>query len=333
MPGFEVMGLLRRRAGPPEKTASPGYKHPGPITAQLDNGLASWLKVPAINIAAVVDVVGEQHYQDALEDVADGRNAFGTRRRNVTATLVREPDNPYDTNAVRVEIAHAPVGHLSREDAPRFHAIIARLAKEGSCATCRALLTGGWDRSGGDRGLIGVKLLTGRRPAKWNGRVAFLPTGPWQEHHLVRLEVRGSGLPVDRSLVSLADAGDDVIVEQKETVLGRIRRRPDLAAYAARVRAAGLPATAQARVSSGKLLVPLSDPAAIVAALDKLGTDNLRVMRARLSPTGRWMCQRCHRLWQSKRRPPSRWYQLEDDSSNSPHICPGCGSYAFTHPY
>jgi hypothetical protein len=79
-----------------------------------ESGPATWLQLPAINIGPQVDVVGEQHYQEALEAVAAGHNAFGTRTRVLTVTLVREPDNPYDANAVRVEAAEATVGHLSR---------------------------------------------------------------------------------------------------------------------------------------------------------------------------------------------------------------------------
>lgn len=159
-----------------------------------ESGPATWLQLPAINIGPQVDVVGEQHYQEALQAVAAGRNAFGTRTRVLTVTLVREPDNLYDANAVRVEAAQATVGHLSRDDAPRFHAIIDRLASAGSPATCRAMLTGGWDRGGGDRGYIGLKVFTGRRPARWNGRAAFLPAIPWHEDHIVTLNPGGPGL-------------------------------------------------------------------------------------------------------------------------------------------
>ena len=133
-------------------------------TEPPDTGPATWLQVPAINVGAQVDIVGEQHYQDALETLAAGRNAFGTRRRLLTAALVREPDNQYDPNAVRLEAAGATVGHLSREDAPRFHTVIDRLARAGIPATCRAMLTGGWDRGSADRGYIGIKIFTGRRP-------------------------------------------------------------------------------------------------------------------------------------------------------------------------
>ncbi|MGO9082849.1 MAG: HIRAN domain-containing protein [Streptosporangiaceae bacterium] len=300
-----------------------------------DSGPATWLQAPAINIGAQVDVVGEQHHQDALEALAAGRNAFGTRRRLLTAALVREPDNEYDPNAVRVEAAGATVGHLSRDDAPRFHAIIDRLARAGMPATCRAMLTGGWDRGGTDRGFIGIKIFTGRRPASWNGRAAFLPVVPWHEDHIVESHRSGTGFDglARKPVVTLADTQAGVVSVSIGTVtLGRILGRPGIAAYVACVRAAGLPATAQAQATDGQLVVTVTDPAAVTAALDKLGGGELAAIRRRLPPTGRWICQRCHRIWSDPRQPPPRWYDIEDEDCGSPHICPGCRSYRFTHP-
>jgi hypothetical protein len=315
-------GEQERAAAGTERTASP------------DTGPATWLQVPAINIGAQVDVVGEQHHQDALEALAAGRNGFGTRRRLLTAALVRESDNEYDPNAVRVDAVGAAVGHLSREDAPRFHAIIDRLARAGVPATCRAMLTGGWDHGDADRGFIGIKIFTSRRPARWNGRVAFLPAVPWHEDHIVTLN-RGAGLDglARKPVVTLADTQAGAVdVSVDGVAFGRISGRPDIAAYVARVRAAGLPATVQAQVADGQLIASLTDAAAVVAALDKLGGGDLAAIRRRLPPNGRWICQRCHRIWSDPRRSPQRWYDIEDEDCGSPHICPGCWSYRFTHP-
>ena len=300
-----------------------------------DAGPATWLQVPSINIGPQVDVVGEQHRQDALETLAAGRNAFGTRRRLLTVALVREPDNEYDPNAVRVEAAGTAVGYLSREDAPRFHAIIDRLASAGTPAKCRAMLTGGWDGGSADRGFIGVKIFTGRRPARWNGRVAFLPVVPWHEDHIVKLHRDGPGLDglTRKPVVTLADTQAGAIDVSIDGVsLGRILGRPDIAAYITRVQAAGPPATAQAQATGGQLVVTLTDTAAVIAALDKLGGGDLAAIRRRLPPTGRWICQRCWLIWSDPRRPPQRWYDIEDEDCGSPHICPGCWSYRFTHP-
>ncbi len=311
----------------PARTA-PVHREPA------ESGPATWLQLPAINIGPQVDVVGEQHYQEVLEAVAAGRNAFGTRTRVLTVTLVRERDNPYDANAVRVEAAQATVGHLSRDDAPRFHAIIDRLASAGSPATCRAMLTGGWDRGGGDRGYIGLKVFTGRRPARWNGRAAFLPVIPWHEDHIVTLNPGGPGLSglSRQSVVTLAPAhADGTEVSVDGVTFGHIRNRPDIAAYVTRVHAAGLPATAKAQAADGQLIVSVADGSAVIAALDRLGSGDLAAIRRRLDPTGRWICQRCNRIWTDPRRPPQRWYEIEDENCGSPHVCPGCWSYKFTH--
>jgi hypothetical protein len=116
------------------------------------------------------------------------------------------------------------------------------------------------------------------------------------------------------------------------TVLGDIRRRPDIAAYIARMQAQGLPTTTNAQTIDGQLLVTATDNTAVMAALDALGHGDLASIRGRTKPTGRWLCQRCGRLWTDTRRPPQRWYEIEDDDCGSPHICQGCWSYKFTHP-
>jgi hypothetical protein len=58
-------------------------------------------------------VVGESHYQDTLRQVAiDGKLC--------SATLVPEPDNVFDVNAVAVQISGMTVGYLSRPEARRY---------------------------------------------------------------------------------------------------------------------------------------------------------------------------------------------------------------------
>lgn len=58
------------------------------------------------------EIVGESNYQKDLK-----RLAGGERRKQTTARLVCESNNPYDKQAVKVEIGGKTVGHLSREDA------------------------------------------------------------------------------------------------------------------------------------------------------------------------------------------------------------------------
>ena len=104
-----------------------------------------------------VDVVGESHYQEALETICGGRTE-NTQRLVVEAVLVPEDDNPHDTKAVRIFIQDQTVGYLDRETARNFRAQMAENGLTGVTAKCSAIIVGGWDRGGGDRGHFGVKL-------------------------------------------------------------------------------------------------------------------------------------------------------------------------------
>jgi hypothetical protein len=291
-----------------------------------------WLQLPALNLGPAVNAAGESHYQDALEAIAGDRTSFGVHTPLITVELVREPANVHDPNAVRVEADGRQLGCVAKEDAPRFHAVIDKLAGQDRRATCRARLTGGWDRAPLDRGGIGLQLLTGRRPTLWNGRAAFLPATPYHENYEVQLHygLPDEGWPRDKAIVILADAGADALaLRHGESWLGHIIGRPDLVAFIGRVVAAGLPPTARVRVQQGRLLVQLADQDAISGQLSRLGTGDLPGIRRQLTPTGRWVCQRCGRLWQYPRHPGHRRYDLVDDG---PHVCPNCFSYSLTHP-
>ncbi len=104
-----------------------------------------------------VDVVGESHYQKALERICGGRTE-NSQRLVVEALLVLEDDNPHDSKAVRIFIRDQTVGYLDRESARSFRKQIAGIRMTGVAAKCSAIIVGGWDRGGGDRGYFGVKL-------------------------------------------------------------------------------------------------------------------------------------------------------------------------------
>jgi hypothetical protein len=104
-----------------------------------------------------VDVVGESHYQKALERICGGRTE-NSQRLVVEAFLVLEDDNPRDSKAVRISIQGKTVGYLDRETARSFRKQIAGIRMTGVAAKCSAIIVGGWDRGGGDRGHFGVKL-------------------------------------------------------------------------------------------------------------------------------------------------------------------------------
>ena len=93
-----------------------------------------------------VEVVGESHYQDALEAIAGGKTQHACRLEK-WAHLVREPDNPYDRNAVAVHIDGVKVGHLAREDAASYSIIFDELLqRHGLRPVCLATIIGGWRR-------------------------------------------------------------------------------------------------------------------------------------------------------------------------------------------
>ena len=83
-----------------------------------------------------VEVVGESYHQSEIADLA----ALGLEH---SALLIREPDNPHDSHAVRVDISGRTVGHLSRDSALDVQLMMEHLQRIGRPAWARARLTGG----------------------------------------------------------------------------------------------------------------------------------------------------------------------------------------------
>lgn len=106
---------------------------------------------------ATINVAGESHYQDALAELAGGKTETAAHIA-IIATLHAEPDNPFDPNAVRIEINGNCVGYLPRAVAPGYAAVIAALVAIGRPARCRGFVTGGWKRSLSDEGQFGLVL-------------------------------------------------------------------------------------------------------------------------------------------------------------------------------
>ena len=68
-----------------------------------------------------LEVVGELAYQDALWRLSGA--TLGDRiRRQIVAVLVPEPTNPYDSNAIAVQIDGQVIGYLPRDTAKSVHA-------------------------------------------------------------------------------------------------------------------------------------------------------------------------------------------------------------------
>ncbi len=76
----------------------------------------------------------------------------------MNASLVLEGSNPYDPQAVRVDIDGKTVGYLSRPTARAFRQQVAAGQPEGTALPCKARIKGGWDRGPEDQGQFGVWL-------------------------------------------------------------------------------------------------------------------------------------------------------------------------------
>ena len=87
-------------------------------------------------------MVGESHYQATLAEVAGPKRPGGVEIE-IQAVLVREPDNPYDRNAVAVYAGGGgKVGYLSREDAVAYSGLLEQCAADGSVGACEAVILG-----------------------------------------------------------------------------------------------------------------------------------------------------------------------------------------------
>lgn len=101
------------------------------------------------------DIVGESHYQNALDEICGGKTEVG-HHKEMLAYLVTEDDNPHDSKAVRVQIEGRIVGYLSRADAREMRRQLN--LPDGFILRVPALIVGGWDDGEGSVGHYGVKL-------------------------------------------------------------------------------------------------------------------------------------------------------------------------------
>lgn len=95
------------------------------------------------------DIVGEQAYQRNLKKIA-GSKQEESKFHECTAQVSSEPSNPYDKNAIKVEINGLLVGYLSRGNA-------SQLAGKRIKKSVPAVINGGW-KDDDTEGNYGVKL-------------------------------------------------------------------------------------------------------------------------------------------------------------------------------
>jgi len=103
-----------------------------------------------------LDVVGESFYHQALAGIraALHERSSGFEVRAV-GLLRREPDNPYDENAIGVYVHGQKVGHLDRYDAEEYQPLLRR---RGDRMWVQVVLMGGRMTPVGEVGPIGVKI-------------------------------------------------------------------------------------------------------------------------------------------------------------------------------
>ncbi len=148
------MSFLRRLLGGPSPVERPETIDLGDQRGEIpDCGFA-------LASGGAMEVVGESHYRDEIALVVGGTRPEPVKVVTL-ATLVPEPTNQYDRNAVGVQIGGRKVGHLSRADAADLAPVLARLTAAGLVGYGRADIYGGWDRGPTDRGDYGITLYIG----------------------------------------------------------------------------------------------------------------------------------------------------------------------------
>ena len=113
-----------------------------------ESSVSTRQEVTAVSVSLLggqddLEVVGELAYQDALWRLSSG--TLGDRiRRQIVAVLVPEPTNPYDANAIAVQIDGQVIGYLPRATAQEYLPGLQRLmSMRGGYMALRGVVVGG----------------------------------------------------------------------------------------------------------------------------------------------------------------------------------------------
>lgn len=104
-----------------------------------------------------IDAVGESKYKRNIGSI-EGRQTEEGHEKIVDAMLVLEDSNPYDNQAVQVQIRGKVCGYLSRDEARQYRAALKRAGHPKLNAKVKAMIVGGWDRGDGDTGHFGIRI-------------------------------------------------------------------------------------------------------------------------------------------------------------------------------
>lgn len=126
-------------------------------------GLSVTASIEFSTSSGLLRVVGESHYQ---ENLRKARATSPDPEPVFWASLIREPDNPYDPNAVKVAIdPFGTVGYLARESARRYDPLIA--AAKSTAVRCSCKLTGGSGEKLFIGAVVDVAMSEGARLTSW----------------------------------------------------------------------------------------------------------------------------------------------------------------------
>jgi hypothetical protein len=122
-----------------------------------------------------VDISGVRFHQAELAQLAGPEGPDG-KRDLVDVTLRCEPENQYDSNAIRVEARGRLLGHVARDQAAVLSAPMSRVC--GGIVEARGLIDGGWrtatrDELGQifvkDEGIFGIRVWLTKHDAECLG--------------------------------------------------------------------------------------------------------------------------------------------------------------------
>ena len=165
-----IITALSASTPPPSAVVAEAIRDPVLMTWRTGDTSTSEMRVGGVLVMTAsvsispgpgfVGVVGESHYQDALQRARESRPGEG--EPVFMATLAREPQNTYDANAVAVVIEpFGTVGYISREIARKFAPLIDAAAP--TPVRCPAQLRGGSQEKPSLGVVLDSALATGAR--------------------------------------------------------------------------------------------------------------------------------------------------------------------------
>lgn len=134
----DALGPMPRQATP---TMVPDTVTRRPTAAMSEVVVTGPYKAFHLVADSRIAVVGESHYQPALRWAVDSNHSDGGLP--VAACLVREPENKYDRNAVRIDVQGKTVGYIARVEAPWMQEKLKWLEHQGLRPVCQARVFGG----------------------------------------------------------------------------------------------------------------------------------------------------------------------------------------------